>query len=247
MVRRLAVAGVPTVVVARRTDRLRRLAEELPEVEVLRADLRSPAGRRPVEARLTDADRPIDLLVNNAGFGSAARFVDVDAGRLADEVQVNALALTVLCRAALPSMVERRRGWVLNVGSIAGFQPIPELAVYAATKAFVLSLTEALHEELRGTGVKVTALCPGLTRTEFGEVSGAEDDQLGVPSPLWMSADEVAATGLSDAARGRAVSIPGVSNKAFVATSSLMPRGLVRRAAGTVAALRSLGSTASPS
>jgi uncharacterized protein len=246
MVRRLAVAGVPTVVVARRAARLQRLARELVGLEVLTADLSARRGRAAVESRLTDPDRPIDLLVNNAGFGSSGRFVDVDAARLADEIQVNALALTLLARAALPGMIERGRGWVLNVSSVAAFQPVPDLAVYAATKAYVLSLSEALHEELRGTEVKVTALCPGLTRTEFAEVSGSEADESWITSPLWMSADAVAATGLADAAKGRAVSVPGVPYKTFVATSSLVPRGLVRRAAGTMAAWRSPGSGTSP-
>jgi hypothetical protein len=242
MVRRLAVAGVPTVVVARRAARLRRLARELDGVEVLVADLGTARGRGLVEARLADADRPIDLLVNNAGFGSAGRFIDVDAQRLAGEVELNALALTVLCRAAVSGMVDRGRGWLLNVSSVAAFQPVPRLAVYAATKAYVLSLSEALHEELRGTGVKVTALCPGLTRTEFVDVSGADAEDNWLVSPLWMSADAVAATGLADAAKGRAVSVPGLQYKTFVATSSFVPRGIVRRAAGTMAAWRSPGS-----
>jgi short-subunit dehydrogenase len=242
MVRRLAVAGVPTVVVARRVDRLQQLASELPGVEVLAADLGTKRGRGLVAERLGDGERPIDLLVNNAGFGSAGQFVDLDAERLADEVGLNALALTVLCRAAVSGMVDRGRGWLLNVSSVAAFQPVPRLAVYAATKAYVLSLSEALHEELRGTGVKVTALCPGLTRTEFVEVSGADADDSWLVSPLWMSADAVADTGLADAAKGRAVSVPGLTYKTFVATSSFMPRGIVRRAAGTMAAWRSPGS-----
>jgi short-subunit dehydrogenase len=246
MVRRLAVAGVPTVVVARRAARLRRLALELPGVEVLTADLSTPRGRRAVETRAADADRPIDLLVNNAGFGSAGHFVDIDPSRMADEIQVNVLALTMLTRSALPGMIDRGRGWVLNVGSVAAFQPVPDLAVYAATKAYVLSLSEALHEELRGTAVKVTALCPGLTRTEFVDVSGSDVDESWVTAPLWMSADAVAATGLADAAKGRAVSVPGVPYKTFVATSSFVPRGLVRRAAGTMAAWRSPGSGGPP-
>jgi short-subunit dehydrogenase len=242
MVRRLAVAGVPTVVVARRAARLQRLSRELPGVEVLAADLSTPRGRRAVETRAADAEQPIDLLVNNAGFGSAGHFVDIDPTRMAGEIQVNMLALTMLTRAALPGMVERGRGWVLNVGSVAAFQPVPDLAVYAATKAYVLSLSEALHEELRATAVKVTALCPGLTRTEFVDVSGSDVDESWFTAPLWMSADAVAATGLADAAKGRAVSVPGVQYKTFVATSSFVPRGLVRRVAGTMAAWRSPGS-----
>ncbi len=232
------------MVVARRQDRLEELADELPDIEVLTSDLTKPSSRRPVEKRLADPQRPIDLLVNNAGFGTSGRFASQHAGRIADEIRCNVLALTMLSRAAVEGMVARRRGWILNVASVAGFQPLPDMAVYAATKAYVVSLSESLHEELRGSGVRVTALCPGLTRTEFMEVSGSSPKQDRLPPGVWMSADEVAAAGLSDTARGRAMSIPGPHYKAFVATSSLMPRALVRRAAGTVAAWRSPGTTA---
>lgn len=231
------------MVVARRRTRLTELARELSDIEVLAADLTKPSGRRSVEARLTDADRPIDLLVNNAGFGTSGRFATLDAGRLADEIRVNVLALTLLSRGAVDGMVARQRGWILNVASVAGFQPWPDMAVYAATKAYVISLSESLHEDLRGSGVRVTALCPGLTRTEFMDATGSELKQERLPSGVWMTADEVAATGLSDMARGRAVSIPGAHYKAFVATSSVIPRSLMRRAAGTVASWRSPGAT----
>src|SRR5262245_1105935 len=139
MVRRLAADGVSTVVVARRDARLRSLAGELDGVDVLAGDLADADAVAEVSRRVADEDRPIDLLVNNAGFGTSGLVAELDADRLADEIRVNVLALTLVTKAALPSMIERRRGWILNVGSVAGFQAVPRLAVYAATKAYVTS------------------------------------------------------------------------------------------------------------
>jgi short-subunit dehydrogenase len=136
-------------------------------VEVLGADLIKPDGVRDVEQRIRSETEPIDLVVNNAGFGTSGEFHQLDPDRLDDEVRLNVGALTRLSHAALSVMVPRGRGYLLNVSSVASFQSAPRLAVYAATKAYVTSLSEALHGETRGTGVKVTALCPGLTRTEF--------------------------------------------------------------------------------
>ena len=163
----LGEAGIPTVVVARRKDRLQELAARFATIEVIVADLGRAKGLAAVVARIEDEAAPIDLVVNNAGFGTSGDFHTLDADRLDAEVQLNVAALTRLSRAALGAMVPRGRGFLLNVSSVASFQPAPKLAVYAATKAYVTSLTESLHEETRGTGVNVTALCPGLTRTEF--------------------------------------------------------------------------------
>ncbi len=232
MVRLLAEAGVPTVVVARRADRLEALAAELPGVEVLVADLATEDGVALVAARLSETGRPIELLVNNAGFGNSGLVAELDPGRLAAEVRVNVLALTTLSAVAARVMVERGRGWILNVSSVAGFQAGPGSTTYAATKAFVTSFTEGLHEELRGTFVRVTALCPGFTRTEFQQVANATGTTDRVPSLAWMSAEAVAATGLADVVKGRTLSIPGLAYKATVATSSLLPRALVRRLTG---------------
>ena len=124
-----------------------------------------------VVQRIDDATRPIDLVVNNAGFGTSGDFYTLDPERMGDEIALNIAALTQISRAALGVMVPRGRGYLLNVSSVVSFQPAPKLAVYAATKAYVTSLSESLHEEVRGTGVHVTALCPGLTRTEFQSVS----------------------------------------------------------------------------
>jgi uncharacterized protein len=232
MVRRLAGDGVETVVVARRAPRLSALARELRGLDALAADLTVDEDLATVAARVSDPEQPIDLLVNNAGFGTSGLIADIERARLENEIRLNVLALTTLTRAALPGMIERHRGWVLNVSSMAGFQPIPTLGVYAATKAYVTSFTEALHEELRGSGVVATALCPGLTRTEFIEVSRSERPSARYPSVAWMSADQVAVEGLRDTARGRAVSVPGFQNRLFATTSGFVPRGLKRRAAG---------------
>jgi uncharacterized protein len=228
MVELLAEQSIPTVVVARRTDRLEELAAKWSCVEVLSADLTKPEGVRLIEERVQSDAEPIDLLVNNAGFGTSGDFASLDADRLDDEVRLNVGALTRLSHAALEVMVPRKRGYVLNVSSVAGFQPAPGLAVYAATKAYVTSLSESLHEEVRGTGVHVTALCPGLTRTEFQQVSNTESYQTRVPSFAWMSAADVAKEGLSDVARGKALSVPGAIYKSLVAASSVTPRGITR-------------------
>jgi short-subunit dehydrogenase len=234
MVQLLGEAGVPMVIVARRADRLNELAGRYADVEVLVADLTTARGLAAVVRRVTDSDRPIDLVVNNAGFGTSGDFHTSAADRLGDEIALNVGALTQISRAALGVMVPLGRGYLLNVSSVASFQPAPKLAVYAATKAYVTSLTESLHEEVRGTGVHVTALCPGLTRTEFQSVSNTDSYSGQFPSFLWMSATEVAETALRDVSNGQALSVPGALYKAMVATSSVTPRGLARRVAGLV-------------
>jgi short-subunit dehydrogenase len=176
----------------------------------------------------------VDLLVNNAGFGTSGRFADADPERVKREIELNVMAVVALMRAALGGMVARNRGWICNVSSVAGFQPAPDLAVYAATKAFVTSFTEGVHEELRGTGVSATVLCPGLTRTEFQSVSNLSGRTRTTPEFAWMTAEAVAAVGLADTAAGRAVSVPGLPNKALVTATSILPRSLVRRIAGIV-------------
>ena len=235
MVRQLARAGVPIVVVARRVDRLEALAAELDGVEVLAADLGTPDGVAAVAARITnDGSRSIDLVVNNAGFGTSGSFVALDADRLAAEIELNESALTRLSHAALSVMAPRRRGWLLNVSSVAGFQPAPNLAVYAATKAYVTSLSESLHGELRRSGVVVSALCPGLTKTEFQSVSNTEGYQTSFPGFVWTTVEEVAAAGLSGVAKGRAVIVPGPLYKGLAAASGITPRWLKRALSGTV-------------
>ena len=230
----LGEAGIPTVVVARRDDRLRALAKRHASLEVLAADLCSDKGLAAVVERVQDTAQPIDLVVNNAGFGSSGAFHEIDPERLMAELQLNVAALTRLSRAALGVMVPRGRGYLLNVSSVASFQPAPTLAVYAATKAYVTSLTESLHEEMRGSGVHVTALCPGLTRTEFQSVSSTESYATQYPAFAWLEAADVARAGLDDVAKGKALSVPGVLYKGLVTASGLAPRGVARRLSSLV-------------
>lgn len=234
MVEVLGEAGIPTVVVARRRDRLDELAARFEHIEVLDADLTEPDGLAAVVARVSDTALPVDLVVNNAGFGTSGEFHELDVDRLDREVQLNIAALTRLSHAALSAMIPRGRGYLLNVSSVASFQPAPKLAVYAATKAYVTSLTESLHEEVRGTGVHVTALCPGLTRTEFQSVSNSDSYAGQYPTFAWLESREVAQAGLDDVARGKALSVPGVLYKGMVTGSSIMPRSLARRLSSLV-------------
>ena len=234
MVELLGEAGIATVVVARRKDRLQELAQRFQHIEVLVADLTTKKGLDAVAARVADTAMPIDLVVNNAGFGTSGDFHTLDAHRLDQEVQLNIAALTRLSHAALASMLPRSRGYLLNVSSVASFQPAPKLAVYAATKAYVTSLTESLHEEMRGSGVHVTALCPGLTRTEFQSVSNTDSYASQYPTFAWLESREVAKAGLDDVAKGKALSVPGVLYKGMVTGSSILPRGLARRLSSLV-------------
>lgn len=232
----LADAGVDVVLVARRVERLESLADRLRAkdviVEVLAADLASVDGRATVATRLTDDERPIDLLVNCAGLGAATKFHEGDPERYRQIIDVNIDAVVELSQAVLPSMVAAGRGWILNVSSLGGLAPGPGFAVYSATKAFVCSFSESLHEEYRRTGVVVTAVCPGATRTEFGEGSGADGDDL--PSLLWQDADEVVAEGLAAVAAGHALRVTGWPNRVAAGATALMPRIARRRIAGKV-------------
>jgi short-subunit dehydrogenase len=234
LTRQLAAAGVPVVAVARRGDRLDALAAELGVVEVLVADLETREGQGRVAARLADADRPVELVVNNAGFGTSGSFTDLDVDRLSREIALNVDALTRLTHAALAVMVPRQRGWVLNVSSFAGFQPAPRLAVYAATKAFVTSLGESLHEEVKAAGVVVTTLCPGLVRTEFQSVSNTSHYQSDFPAIVWLELDEVVTAALDATAKGRALVVPGALYKSASWAVGITPRWLRRVASGRV-------------
>jgi uncharacterized protein len=238
MVRRLAAAGVPTVVVARREDRLRDLADTLSGIEVLVADLGTADGLKTTTERIKDPTRPIDLVVNNAGFGTSGTFHELDPERLVREVNLNVQALTWLSHAALRAMTKRDRGWLLNVSSVASFQPSPGLAVYAASKAYVTSLSQALHEEARGTGVHVTVLCPGLVRTEFQQVSNQSGDSSKFPEWMYLDVDFLVEHALDDTAAGKAVSVPGAVYKGLTSASSVTPRWLKRRATSIVQRMR---------
>ncbi len=233
----LAARGHDLVLVARDAARLEELGAELSAAhgiaaDVLAADLLTNEGVDAVAARLADLDHPVDLLVNNAGFGTYGRFAELDVAREVDEVELNVVALLRLTHAALGAMERRRAGAILNVASLAAYQPAPISATYGATKAFVHSFTHAVREEARGTGVTIMLVCPGYTHTEFHERAGLGPTD--VPEFLWQSADEVVAAALRDLDRGRSVSIPGALNQTAAAMSSMAPAGITRRVAGLV-------------
>ena len=232
--RLLGEAGVPTVLVARRGDRLREIADRYAGFEVLEADLGTPEGQAITAERISSAASPIDLVVNNAGFGTSGVFHELDVDRLSDEVELNVKALTVLSHAALAAMVPRGRGYLMNVSSVASFQASPGLGVYAATKAYVTSLTEALHGEVKASGVHVTALCPGLTKTEFQDHSNTTGLALKVPDLAWTTVEEVASTGLRDVASNKTISVPGALYKVAVTSSDLLPRSFTRWVSGAI-------------
>jgi uncharacterized protein len=208
--RRLAARGCNVVLVARRRELLERLAAELGsehsiEIEVIAADLTDARAIAEVEARLDAGARPIDLLVNNAGGASQHRpFLELDRDRLARDAQLNSLALLRLTHAAAQAMASRGHGNVINVSAGIAFYPLPGAAAYGASKAFVNSLSEALDYELRDSGVRLTAVCPGFTRTGAQRRLGMNVEW--VPEVLWMEPEEVAVAALAAAARGRRVS-----------------------------------------
>lgn len=230
-VRRLAAQGHDVVLVARREDRLRALATELSghgvDVEVLAADLTSEEGVMSVEQRLTVPTKAVDLLVNNAGFGTSGSFTDLALERELEMIELNVVALVRLTRAALGSMRDRGTGSIVNVSSMASFQALPRNATYAATKAFVTSFTEALAEEVRGSGIRLQALCPGFTHTEFHTTAAWNSGWL--PGSVWQSAEQVVEASLAALASGRVVVVPGLLNKVAARASWLLPRSVVSR------------------
>ncbi|MGZ8332999.1 MAG: SDR family NAD(P)-dependent oxidoreductase [Allosphingosinicella sp.] len=224
--------GDELVLVARRRDRLEALAAELGSAHVIAADLAEPGAAARLLADVAALGLEVDTLINNAGFGSAGAFVEAPAERLLEMIDLNVRALTELCRLALPPMLERRRGSILNVASTAAFQAGPYSAVYYATKAYVLSLSEALHEESKGKGVHVSALCPGPTATEFFEVAGSPNGRL---AKMATDPRAVVAAGLKGLARNKAIVVPGMMNKMTSQAGRILPRAALRRA---VAALK---------
>lgn len=196
--------------------------------EVLPADLSSEEGVNAVASRLRQEEAPIDLLVNNAGLGYTGDVVSLDPDRHREQINVNVLALTLLTQAAAKAMASRTGGTVLNVSSIAGDLPGPKSAVYNATKAFVTSFSQSIHLEMRGSGVVVSCLCPGLTRTEFQERAGYDTSD--IPARLWQEVEPVVSLGLEAAKEGKVVATPGPINKTWSRLMRTMPRGVSRRA-----------------
>jgi short-subunit dehydrogenase len=232
---RLAREGYDLVIVARDRERLDTRARQLRErshvqVEVLPADLTEPSELHIVEAVVADAQ--LALLVNNAGVGTMGRFAELDADREEAEIRLNVIALVRLTRAALPGMIRRKSGAIINVSSLAAMQPAPFNATYGGTKAFVNSFTEALHEEVRGTSVRVQALCPGFTRTEFQQRAGVDVSH--VPSLAWMSPEAVVEASLAGLRRGDVICVPGLANRLLSTLVSAVPRGVTRRVAGAL-------------
>jgi short-subunit dehydrogenase len=227
LARGLARRGFPLLLVARRRERLDELANEVGKeysvaVEVLPLDLGDPQGRATLANRLRT--EPIAGLCNSAGFGTSGVFHELPVERESEEVTLNALALMELTHATLPGMVERGAGAVLNIASIAGFQPVPYMAVYSASKAFVQTFSEAVHEELHGSGVSVTCLCPGPVPTEWAEIANAE--RFSIPLAQ-VSPRDVAEAAIGGMLTGRRTVVPGVVPKVVSTGGRFAPRSLL--------------------
>ncbi|WP_159329619.1 SDR family NAD(P)-dependent oxidoreductase [Streptomyces tendae] len=225
--RRLAADGHDLVLVARDTKRLREQATELHdrhgiEAEVLTADLSTDAGIDAVAARLGDRRNPVDLLINNAGFGNKGRFLDVSMADELTMLKVHCEAVLRLTSAAVEAMRERGRGGVVNVASVAAFVP---RGTYGASKAWVVQFTQGVAKDLAGSGVRLMALAPGFVRTEFHERAGMSTDN--IPNWMWLDADNVVAAGLADLSRGKSLSIPDPRYKTLMSAAKLVPRGLL--------------------
>jgi short-subunit dehydrogenase len=230
----LARHGYDLVLVARRKAELESLAAELQSAHrttslVVPVDLSAADAVAAVSDAVDDAGVEIDVLVNNAGLGGHGRFAETDVTSDEQQLAVNIVALTRLTKAFLPAMLSRRRGRILNVASTAAFQPGPYMAVYYASKAYVLSFTEALAEELRGTGVTATALCPGAVHTDFFEVAALGRNSRLERSAGTLTADVVAQAGYDAMVRGRPMVIPGVMNRIGMESLRIAPRRLVPR------------------
>jgi short-subunit dehydrogenase len=238
----LAREGYDVAVVARSADQLEQIASDLRDdfgvrVLVVPDDLADPEAPDRIFERLREAEFPVDVLVNNAGFGSLGRFVDSDTGAQVDMVQVNVAALTHLTRLYAGSMVALGRGRILNVASTAAFQPGPFMATYFATKAFVLSFSDAVGEELRGTGVTVTTLCPGPTVTGFQKRASMEHSPIG-DRLVTGDAASVARAGYAGMTKGKRVVIPGLLNRVGTVLPRLLPRALATRVVARMTAVR---------
>lgn len=229
--RQLAARGHGVVLVARRAERLRALAAELADrdgvrAEPIAADLADVEARDRLAERVAELGLRVEVLVNNAGFGGSGKLSAADHGRIAEMVRLNCEAVADLQARYTAAMAERGRGAVINVASTAAFQPLPGTATYAATKAFVLSLSEATHSELASRGVTVTAVCPGPVKTEFAAAAGIGQAERRLPGVFWTPVEDVAREAVEGAARGRRVVVPGLLNRAGALAGQHAPRML---------------------
>lgn len=232
--------GFDLLVVARREAQLEALAERCRKqhgvaVQALPMDLLAPDAAAKLVGQLEDDGLRVDVLVNNAGLNEVGSFADIGIDSHERLIQLNVAVLTSLTHRLLPAMLERGRGRILNVASTSSFQPVPSMALYAASKAFVLSLSESLSEELSGSGVTVTALCPGLTKTDMLERSMTQHELASnVPDLFLSEAGDVAREGYQACMAGRPVVIPGLPNRLLASAAQLYPRWLVRRVGGLI-------------
>jgi short-subunit dehydrogenase len=238
--RALARRGHNLTLVARRRERLEQLAAELRHsygvrVEVVACDIARPLAREQLRDELRRLGLTVGILVNNAGYGTGGRFHTLALEREVGMVRLNSEAVVALCGMFVPEMVERGDGAVLNVASTIGFQPVVNEATYGATKAFSLSFTEALHGELKGTGVTVTALCPGPVKTEFMDDPGVQEGASSLPGPMWVDASVVAERGVRGLERGKRVVVPGLLNRIGTWAGRHSNRGLLLWTARRVA------------
>ncbi len=230
LAREFAGRGRHVVLVARRAEKLEALAAELgPAADVLAADLSDPAARAALPGRVAELGLVVDVLVNNAGLSTSGPVSASDPDAELNLVEVDVAAVVDACSRFLPGMVSRGRGAVLNVASVGAFGPLPGQAAYGAAKAFVLSYTAAIGEELRGTGVVAAALCPGPVSTEFGQKAGISDADAAaaLPKAMWVDAAVVAKAAVDGLAAGRTVIVPGLLNRIGAAAYQHLPRRLL--------------------
>jgi uncharacterized protein len=227
--RELAARGHGVTLVARRRERLEELADELGRehgvrAEVLPCDLIDPEARAGLPGRVEALGLDVDVLVNNAGFGTSGCFHEADVDREVQQIRILVEAVADLTGRFAPAMVERRSGAILNVASTAGYAPLPRMAGYGAAKAWSRSFTHAIHEELKPHGIAVTALCPGPVETEFFDVSGPTPIENVIPKPAWVDAELCARVGVDGLARNRAEVVPGRAMQAIVAAGRVTPQ-----------------------
>lgn len=229
LARQLAARGHNLTLVARRKDRLDALAEEIKrtcdvEIETRKVDLSLQAQRTRLVNALREGDLRVDGLCNNAGFSTFGKYQDLPVDRELEQVRLNVVAVHEFTTAFLAAMVQRGSGAILNVASIAGFQPLPGQATYGASKAFVVSFSEAVHTDLGGTGVSCTALCPGPVRSEFFEAAGKESAEAAIPSFAWVSARDAAHAGVEGMRKGKRLVYPALKHQAAGIAGRLAPR-----------------------